>query len=263
MREAPWLLRSCLLYLRELVGDSLSVNAGLFLQRCLKALESFPILILFESRTRLEVLYLLQCVRRHLGDALLDSEELLLLENELWLWFEMSKTRIHSMPYYSLIDGSSARFVSPTESDPMRRSSFSLVDASPLMQLRYDYYLYQRALFFHEATAAHQKQSFVSFTRFLNTTAPSLPVTRIVKSRQSVILIDNSPLCSDNGVLGVMLPFYGSGSFVSERFFRAAGETIGRISVESVAEALRLQDPQALAVLDKVKQTSSWLRYWS
>ena len=78
-----------------------------------------------------------------------------------------------------------------------------------------------------------------------------------------MILIDNSPLCSDDGVLGVMLPFYGSGSFVSERFFRAAGETIGRISVESVAEALRLQDPQALAVLDKVKQTSSWLRYWS
>lgn len=98
--------RSCLLYLRELVGDTLSVNAGLFLQRCLKALESFPILILFESRTRLELLYLLQCIRCHSGSFLLDNEALRLLENELWLWFEMSKTRIHSMPYYSLIDGS-------------------------------------------------------------------------------------------------------------------------------------------------------------
>ena len=145
----------------------------------------------------------------------------------------------------------------------MQRYSFSLMNASPLTQLRYDYYRYQRALFFHEASAGYEKQCLLSFTHFLKTTAPSLPVTRIVKSRQSVILIDNSPLCSDDGMLGVMLPFYGSGSFVSERFFRASGDTTGRMSVESVAEALRQQDPQALAKLDKVKQSSSWLRYWA
>ena len=41
----------------------------------------------------------------------------------------------------------------------------------------------------------------------------------MVKSNQSVIIIDNSPYCVNDNRKGVMLPFYGSSSFVNDTLF--------------------------------------------
>lgn len=49
----------------------------------------------------------------------------------------------------------------------------------------------------------------------LEAVQPATPLNTMVSFRQNVILTDNSPVCANQGVLGVMLPFYGSSSFLT------------------------------------------------
>lgn len=90
--------------LNELLGGDKSPLASTFLHRLLHILEDFPILLLFESRTRIELLFLLQCVRASFPYLITERPSLVLLVDELWLWFDMNKGRLHTQPFFSLID---------------------------------------------------------------------------------------------------------------------------------------------------------------
>ena len=104
---------SCLLYLYKLVTETttttststpnapITITASTLLQRLLRALTTFPLLLLFESRTRMQLLFLLQNVKNEIAE----QPSLVLLWNELWLWFVTSKSRLRAQPYYSLIEG--------------------------------------------------------------------------------------------------------------------------------------------------------------
>ena len=103
---------SCLLYLYKLVTESttttptptsttITITAASLLQRLLHALTTFPLLLLFESRTRMQLLFLLQNIK----EEITNQPSLVLLWNELWLWFVTSKSKLRTQPYYSLIEG--------------------------------------------------------------------------------------------------------------------------------------------------------------
>lgn len=96
----------------------------------------------------------------------------------------------------------------------------------------------------------------------MNTTAFSLPLTRMVKSNQSVILVDNSPLCStDSGGVGVMLPFYGSASFLTEQFFENSNHSCDIAAIEHVKECLMNEDTNAIEALYEIVENGKWILY--
>lgn len=56
----------------------------------------------------------------------------------------------------------------------------------------------------------------------LESAVPSASVNIMVSFKQNVILTDNQYLCINQNNLGVILPFYGSSSFVSTAAFQTA-----------------------------------------
>ena len=246
--------------LSELLGYEKSLLASSFLYRLLQALEEFPILLLFESRTRIELLFLLQCVRKTLPDCITDHPSLILLMNELWLWFEMNRNHLHTQPFYSLIDGLIRSFFSFVEKDPLERDSLPLIHMNPLYHLRYDYYMYQRSLYMQK-TPMTLSQCHHSFIHFMNTMAPSMPLTRMVKNNQSVILVDNSPVCSTENGVGVMLPFYGSSSFLTEQFLKDNGQSAGVSAIEHVWDCILKEKENVIEVLNEIAENGKWIVY--
>ena len=146
------------------------------------------------------------------------------------------------------------------EQDPLLRDSLSLVDMNPLYHLRYDYYMYQRSLYMH-ITPMKLSQCHDSFIHFMNTTAPSMPLTRMVKSNQSVILVDNSPVCSTENGVGVMLPFYGSSSFLTEQFFEDDGRSGGMSAIEHVRDCILKEEENVIEALHEIVENGKWIVY--
>ena len=72
----------------------------------------------------------------------------------------------------------------------------------------------------------------------------------MVKNNQSVIMMDNSPVCVLDGQIGVMLPFYGSSSFVNEALFDIGNEGEKEGVVGSTGNPLSRMDQ----LFEKVKQ---------
>ena len=99
-----------------------------------------------------------------------------------------------------------------------------LQDAAPLTRLRYAYLQYQQLLqntspkarsLHHVHLLQYRDEAFAALYEVLAAVQPTTPINTMVSFKQNVILTDNAPICSNQGVLGVMLPFYGSSSFLT------------------------------------------------
>ena len=110
----------------------------------------------------------------------------------------------------------------------------------------------------------------------LEAVQPATPLNTMVSFRQNVILTDNSPVCANQGVLGVMLPFYGSSSFLTSDAMEtqmksdavsAAASELG-LRLRAVGLRKETQAPEAReeawAVLERceaVADNPDWLLY--
>ena len=94
-----------------------------------------------------------------------------------------------------------------------------LAESSPFTQLRLLYLRYQDALHHQRSSSSvvndllHQVVQCLQ--KVLDSVDTSTSVNLMITSRARAILTGNSPLCLNQGVLGVILPFYGSSSFLN------------------------------------------------
>ena len=188
-------------------------------------LAAFPILIIFETQIRMKLLHFLQLLANAFPTMIASRPSLVLLFCELQFWFRKNRARLRTQPFYSFINAGQARpNVSPSDYQPDRFFALRLQDAAPLTRLRYAYLQYQQLLqnTSPQARALHRAhllqfrtEAFAALREVLEAVQPATPLNTMVSFRQNVILTDNSPVCANQGVLGVMLPFYGSSSFLT------------------------------------------------
>ena len=93
-----------------------------------------------------------------------------------------------------------------------------LADSSPFTQLRLVYLRYQDAL--HRQTSPSVVNNLLHqvvqcLQKVLDSVDNNTSVNLMITSRSRSILTGNSALCLNQGVLGVILPFYGSSSFLN------------------------------------------------
>ena len=94
-----------------------------------------------------------------------------------------------------------------------------LAESTPFTQLRLLYLRYQDALH-HQGSSSSVVNDLLHqvvqcLQKVLDSVDTTTSVNLMITSRARAILTGNSPLCLNQGVLGVILPFYGSSSFLN------------------------------------------------
>lgn len=269
-----------------MVRDTPSTPLVAFMDDLCAQLAAFPVLIIFETQIRMKLLHFLQLLANAFPTMIASRPSLVLLFCELQFWFRKNRARLRTQPFYSFINAGQARpNVSPSDYQPDRFFALRLQDAAPLTRLRYAYLQYQQLLqnTSPQARALHRThllqfrtEAFAVLREVLEAVQPATPLNTMVSFRQNVILTDNSPVCANQGVLGVMLPFYGSSSFLTSDAMEtqmksdavsAAASELG-LRLRAVGWRKETQAPEAReeawAVLERceaVADNPDWLLY--
>lgn len=94
----------------------------------------------------------------------------------------------------------------------------------------------------------------------------------MVSCRQNVILTDNQPICINQGTLGVILPFYGSSSFITIDSLEeqdkadvspsAVAQLAGRLkALSKKKEEEEASLREVVDACEKMKEKPEWLLY--
>lgn len=149
------------------------------------------------------------------------------------------------------------------------------------MQLRYAYLLYQQTLqqsapvnhaVHRQCVLQYRAECLESLHAVLDALHPTAAINNMVSCRQNVILTDNQPICVNQGTLGVILPFYGSSSFITIDSLEEQNKTdVSPSAVAQLAGRLKAlskkkeeEEASLREVVDaceKMKEKPEWLLY--
>lgn len=142
----------------------------------------------------------------------------------------------------------------------------NVTDSSPFTQLRLVYLRYQKMANSNSpsvssiATSALYQDVINQFQMVLDTITPETPVNLMITSYSQAILTGNSYFCLNHGVVGVIIPFYGSSSFISPEILSKSekAETDG---VDLLVQALNNNDPTAYDLFSTYGLSAEFIDY--